>query len=136
MNPKLQAGIELTIEKAAAREQGVGLLAGTLNRKMREMQKRAEDQGVQVTGGGGGSPSSNSSDGMEDKNKGFGKGVEKLDDDPTKAGAKETGQVMSAQAGKNITTETSGMPDLSLPKCANSARVKVMTTMLRSLRTA
>lgn len=133
MNPKLQAGIELTIEKTAAREMGVGLLSSTLNQKLARLGKKAEDQGVQVTSAGGaGSPSSNTSQGMEDKNKGFGKGKEKLDDDPTKGG-QETGAVMSAHAGKNITTESSGMKDLSLKQGSLSPNAKVLATMIRAV---
>lgn len=74
---------------------------------------------------GAGSPSSDDSCGMEDKNKCFGKGKEKLDDDPTKPGMR-TGQTKNVFAGANFTTEKKAS--------ALAARTRVLTTMLRSVK--
>ena len=114
MDPKLQAGIELTLEKAAAEEAGVGLLASSLQQKLAErMQKRAEDQVLEQTSSGkAGPPSSASGRGMEDKNKNYGKSADgELEDDPSKG--EDTGKVVTSVGGANITTEASGMPDLT-----------------------
>ena len=135
MDARLQAGVELVLEKTAAEEAGVGQLAGSLHQKLAAagFTKQAEEQGVeQDRKSVNTTPSSNSGTKMEDKNKGFGKGEEKLDDDPSKGkSAQATGDTNISTAGKNITTETgSGMPDLSMKKASGNARV--MATMLRS----
>ena len=65
-------------------------------------------------------PSSNTSPGMEDKNDGYGKSDKKLDDDPSKDGAAETGAVQVSHAGVNVTTEHEGMKDLSIPHQGSS----------------
>lgn len=130
MNSKLQAGIELVVEKTAAQEQGIGLLSGALQQKIATLQKQAcGDGGVQVTRGSSQGQAS-SGGGAESKNSGYGKGEQKLDDDPTKGGkGKPTGATNSNSSGANFTVESNGMPDLSLPKTASA---KVMATMLRS----
>lgn len=137
MDARLQAGVELVLEKTAAQEAGIGRLAGSLHQKLAAygLTKHAEEQGVEQDRKSVNlTPSSSSGTKMEDKNKGFGKGEEKLDDDPTKGqSAKATGDTNITTSGKNITTETgSGMPDLSLPKSASSRNARVMATMLRA----
>jgi len=137
MQPRLQAGVELILEKTAAEEAGVGELAGALNQKLAAagLNKKAEDQGVeQVRASVNTTPSSATGKKMENKNKGYGKGEQKLDDDPTKGkSAQETGATEISTSGKNITTETgSGMPDLSLPKKASSSNARVLSTMLKA----
>lgn len=137
MNTRLQAGVELVLEKTAAEASGVGLLAGILHQKAAAagLTKRADDQGVeQARASVNATPSSSTGTRMENKNKGFGKGEEKLDDDPTKGkSAQPTGKTNISASGKNITTETGGeMPDLSLKSA--SANARVMATMLRAYR--
>ena len=137
MDARLQAGIELVLEKKAAADSGVGLLAGALNRKAAAAgltKAAAEGQGVEQTRAAvNNTPSSSKGTKMEDKNKDYGKGTDyKLDDDPSKgSGATETGSTVNVMSGKNITTEGSGMPDLSLGKQA-SMNQKIMATMIRS----
>lgn len=144
MNPKLQAGVELVIEKTAAEEAGVGLLANSLFRKAAAAgilsKKAAEESGkVEETGGEGASkPSSATSDGMEDKNQQYGKGAQyKLDDDPSKGG-KETGTVQNSTAGKTETLETDETGDKvkDALKEASGMRpnARIMANMIRGLR--
>jgi hypothetical protein len=141
MNPKLQAGVELVLEKAAAEESGVGLLAASLFHKAAAagiLDKRAAQECglVEEVGGEGGTASSNKSDGMEEKNEDYGKGADfKLDDDPSGKG-NETGKVQNVVAGKTETLETDKAKDLSLPKSASrvTSNARVMATMLRGLR--
>ena len=131
MTPKLQAGIELTFEKMAAEEAGEGMLTQTRRDKLAATQ----DQGVEQTAASGaGSPSSASSKGMEDKNDGYGKGTDdKLEDDPTKGKSAEgTGEVQNSMAGKNVTVEGSGMPDLSMKNASQlSPNARVLHTMIQ-----
>jgi len=137
MNAKLQAGVELTLQKAAAEQAGVGLLSHEINAGLHKT--ALENQGVQQERQGTNyTPSSASGSGMEDKNKDYGKGSEyKLDDDPSKGQSSEqTGEVQTRTAGKNITTEGSGMPDLSIGQHSNkqaSGRRSVLRTMLRGI---
>lgn len=135
MQPRLQAGVELVLEKTAAEASGVGQLANSVHQKLAShgLAKSAEDQGVeQVRASVDNTPSSSKGQRMETKNKGYGKGEEKLDDDPTKGkSAQSTGANVISAAGKNITTEASGMPDLSL-KTASTPATRLMANMLRS----
>jgi hypothetical protein len=132
MNTRLQAGVELILEKTAAEESGAGLLASILHQKAAAA-GLTEDQGVEQSRTSvNTTPSSSKGTKMEDKNKGFGKGEEKLDDDPTKgSSAQATGKVSVSTSGKNITTEGSGMPDLSMKK-ASSSNARIMATMLKA----
>ena len=135
MDPRLQAGIELTLEKTACADAGIGLLANSVHQKAAAagLSKRAqEDQGVeQERSSVNTTPSSSSGKRMETKNQGFGKGEEKLDDDPTKGkSGQTTGKTTISTSGKNITTEPSGMPDLSMKNASSNARI--MSTMLKA----
>jgi hypothetical protein len=136
MDPRLQAGVELMIEKTAAEAAGVGLLAGSLQKKAARMgiTKRAqEEQGVEQEHKSENlTPSSGKGKKMENKNQDYGKSSDyKLDDDPSKGqSAMATGDTVNSFAGKNITTEGSGMPDLTMKKA--SANRRILATMLRS----
>jgi hypothetical protein len=122
MDANLIAGVELVLEKEAAQRAGSGMLAQAVQHQASRygLNKRANDNAVVVNkSNASGPPSSNSSKGMEDKNDGYGKKDVMLDDDPAKnSKANETGKPAVAHAGVNVTTEASGMPDLSLPKTA------------------
>jgi hypothetical protein len=131
MNARLQAGVEMALEKVAAEEAGnTHLLAKAVSQGL---QKRAEDQLVQQQAKSENTKASSaSSAGMEDKNSGYGKSTNVLDDDPSKnQNAEETGLVTNAHDGKNITTEASGMKDLSLDK--NASNKDQIQSMLESL---
>jgi hypothetical protein len=132
MDPKLQAGVELTLEKIAVEQSPAN---SPLGRALR--QKFAEEQNVvkQIKKSEGYSPSSASSPGMEDKNDGYGTSDEKLDDDPSKnSSAATTGKVNQAVGEQNITTEARGMPDLSIDQhkvaSAGSIRAAAMSKIL------
>lgn len=118
MDAKLQAGVEMALQKTADEQQDSTLSAAILrNAEGHGLAKdAAQTQGVaQEAKSGAGTPSSNKSEGMEDKNKEYGKGEVKLDDDPSKGkSAQSTGATVNNSAGAHITTEASGMPDLSL----------------------
>ena len=139
MNPKLQAGIELVFEKQAADTAGVGLLSQRIKRGLNKF--ATEHQGVQQEHASvNTTPSSNSSPGMEEKNRNYGKGAEyKLDDDPSKGnGAQQTGEVQSRTAGTNVTVEPHGMPDLGIGNDQHtnkqaSANRAVLSHMLRGI---
>jgi len=123
MDATLIAGVELVLEKEAAQRAGSGMLAQAVKHQANRFglsKKASEVHNVVVNKSGAtGPPSSNSSKGMEDKNDGYGKKDVMLEDDPAKnSKANETGKPAVAHAGKNVTTEASGMPDLSLPKTA------------------
>jgi hypothetical protein len=127
MDPRLQAGVELALEKTASEESGAGMLANTIHQKLAE-----QDQGVeQVHKSENKTPSSSSGKRMETSNADYGKSSDyKLDDDPTKGqGANTTGDTVIATSGKNITTEISGMPDLSMKKASSNQRI--LSTMLK-----
>jgi hypothetical protein len=133
MDPRLQAGVELMIEKTAAEASGVGLLAGALKQKMAMRKSAQEEQGVEQEHKSENlTPSSSQGKKMENKNQDYGKSSDyKLDDDPSKGqAAMATGDTVNSFAGKNITTEGSGMPDLSMKKA--SANRRVLATMLRT----
>lgn len=116
MNPKLQAGVEILLEKEAAVNRGDGILANAILRN-------ADKFGLVKA----------AAQGMECKNKQYGKGEVKLDDDPTKGKkAKPTGKTVNNSAGKNITTEASGMPDLT--KSATDRRGALRDVLLAKSR--
>ena len=129
MNPKLQAGVEVALEKTARSVSGKGLLSDAINSRLR---KYADDQLVQQEHASSNtSPSSSSSAGMEDKNSGYGKSTNVLDDDPSKdQNAQETGSVTNAVSGRQITTEPSGMPDLAQKQASNRSKIKSMLQRL------
>jgi len=110
MNPLLRAGIELTLDKVATEVEGASL--------SHFLKKATEVQGTtQVRKSEGHPPSSNSSEGMEDKTRhtnGTGPEEEEL-----AAADYDTGKVHTAVGKQNITTETETQ-DLSLPKTASS----------------
>jgi hypothetical protein len=111
MDQRLQAGVELVLEKVAQEDKEANL-AEFLNDKL------AEEQGVeQVRKSEGHAPSSNSSEGMEDKERhtnGTGPEEEEL-----AAADYETGKPQNSVPKNNITSETE-MKDLSLPKTASA----------------
>ena len=113
MNPLLRAGVELTLEKVAQEEQDTSL-THVLNQKIAE-----HDQGVvQVRESEGATPSSNSSEGMEDKDRHTnGTGPEEKE---LAAADHKTGVVQNAVPKNNITSETETQ-DLSLSKSASLA---------------
>lgn len=141
MEAKLQAGIELVLEKEAREEAGTGLLAAHINQGVQKL--GMEEQVVQQEHASVNlNPSSKSSDGMEDKNEQHGKGSEfKLDDDPSKGRAVDSTQLgNSAQnrtAGTNVTVETKGMPNLEIGTKQHdkqaSSNLAVLRTMLRGI---
>jgi hypothetical protein len=101
-----QAGCRLPVNPLA--DSLFNKLASTMEQSHGVTQTRKDDNSSAK-------PSSNSSKGMEDKNDGYGRSDKKLDDDPSKDGAQETGAVQVAHAGTNVTTEHEGMKDLSIP---------------------
>jgi len=135
MDPKLQAGVEIALQKTAEEQSGHLSRALILQADEFGFGKDAEEQGVEEKHkSGAGTPSSNKSPGMEDKNKNYGKGEVKLDDDPTKGKkSQETGETVNAHAGAHITTEASGMPDLSM-KNATDRRSALQDVISRQLR--
>ena len=77
--------------------------------------------------------SSSSSPGMEEKNLNYGKGTT---DNTEPSGGTRTGQVEESHAGQNITSEASGIPDISLSKSAvlkHNLNVSGIATRLRHL---
>jgi len=95
-----------------------------MNEKLKDildsLQKSAEDQGVtQEHASVAGGPSSATSDGMEERNEGFGKEPEDTDYEKAEEAAQETGKPQVETSGANVTSEPEGMPDLSLPKAAS-----------------
>jgi hypothetical protein len=80
------------------------------------IEKVAEDNEVVVTRKSENTtPSSGSAPGMEDRNLDYGKGTT---DNTEPSGGMNTGKVHETHGGQNLTSEGSGMPDLSLPKTA------------------
>ena len=80
------------------------------------LDKVAEDNEVVVTRASSNTtPSSGSAPGMEDRNQNYGKGTT---DNTEPGGGEETGEVHETHGGQNLTSEGSGIPDLSLPKTA------------------
>ena len=120
MDPHTQKIVNSILNKEAGYRMPVNPLADALHQKL------AEDQDVEQNrkSNGATSPSSASSDGMEDKNEGYGKSTDTLEDDPAKEGAAATGTPQIAKGGKNITVETDGMKDLSIPHHNKSAALE------------
>lgn len=119
MQPRLQAGVELVLEKTAAEKTGIGMLTGSLNQRLHKL---AEDQGVkqEAAGGQGSAPADQ---GMETRNKQFGKGTK--DTDYGKKGGEQTGKVTNLNGAGNVTSEA----NCSEKKASLNA--KVLGTMLR-----
>jgi len=121
MEPRLQAGIELTLEKMAAEQVASNPLTQALNRTI---QKIAEEQGVeqQAAGKQGSAPADA---GYETRNKSFGKGTTDTDYDKKKG--EQTGKVTNLNGKGNVTSEAS----CSEKKASSNA--KIMRTMLSGL---
>lgn len=104
--------VNSVLEKEAGYRLSVNPLADALQQKL-AMDTHVVEQNRKSEGAS--TPSSASSKGMEDKNSGYGKSTDKLEDDPSKDGAAETGKPQISMAGKNITNESAGMKDLTIP---------------------
>jgi len=94
--------------------------------------KKAEEQNlvVQTHASENTSPSSKKSPGMEQKKTGYGKSPDNpgTDDEVTKG--EETGKVSTRSAGKNETTEGSGLPDVSIGAEQHSQKAAALKTEL------
>jgi len=121
MQPRLQAGVELVLEKTAAEKAGVGMLTGSLNQKL---QKLSEDQGVkqEAAAGQGSAPADK---GMEQRNKSFGKGTTDTDYDK-KSGGEQTGKTTNLNGAGNVTSEAS----CAEKKASLSSNARILRTML------
>jgi hypothetical protein len=100
------------LQKEAGYRLSVNPLVDALHHKLAEEQDGVHQ--VRKNDNSGSKPSSNTSDGMEDKNEGYGKTTDTLEDDPSKDGAAETGKTQVSISGANYTHESSGMKDLSI----------------------
>ena len=96
--------------------------------------KEADDNEVVTsTASSNTTASSSSSPGMEEKNLNYGKGTT---DNTEPGGGEQTGQTEESHSGQNITSEASGIPDISLSKSAALRRalnVSGIATRLRHL---
>ena len=138
LNPALVAGVELILEKTAAERTGISNViakhAGALG-LIKGAATQEQEGATQVRAGTSGAPSSSSSKGMEDKNKDYGHSADRqLDDDPSKKNGKadDQGRPSVTTGSKNITSEASGMPDLSLKSAADiAANARVLHRILQ-----
>jgi len=134
MNPRLQAGIELVFEKMAAEQAAGSPLTQALNRTL---QKISEEQGVEQekAPGQGSSPADQ---GMETRNKSFGKGTTDTDYDK-KTGGEGTGKVTNLNGKGNVTSEAAGVGEKKAmaegggTEKKASVNAKIMRTMLSGL---
>lgn len=144
MNPLLQAGVELVLEKEAAelhKEAGIGLLADRIRVGAAALgiSKQAESalgvhsahKSVNTT------PSSNSSDGMEERNLNYGKGTVDTDyegkSEGEKAAIKSTPTGVTVKSsGKNETTETTGIPDVRINQNGGETKEAALNFLRKS----
>lgn len=104
MNDRLLQGIQKTAGAAKAASSVGGYLNQVFTKKAEatdttEVTRKSENT----------TPSSSTSDGMEDRNKTYGKGSEDTDFEKKTKG-QETGKVKNRAADKNVTTEAEGIP--------------------------
>jgi hypothetical protein len=117
MNQKLASSIQARLHAAETQRPTLGNYFALLAKHAATV-----DQGsvTEVRGSDNRVPSSASAQGMEARNQDYGQSAEDLDQAKgvEVSGAKETGQVHLALGKKTITSETEGVPNLSLGKSA------------------
>ena len=115
MNPRLQAGVELALEKTAAQELGVGHLAASLQQKaaaaglVKLAAPNTDQHGIVEIERASVSPTTPNEaqgQGMEDMNKGYGKDAIDTDYDKTAQSGTDQGHPVLREAGANYTDET------------------------------
>ena len=114
MNRRLLQGIQKVASKAGSPTTIGGFLNQVMSQKAATEQEDAQTV-VEKVKSNNKKPSSSTSDGMEERNQGYGHTAVDTDYDKKTEG-EETGEVQNRSAGAHITTEASGIPDTSLAK--------------------
>ena len=130
MNHRLLQGIQKVASKAGSPT----TIGGFLNQVMSEKaatEKEDAQTVVEKVKSNNKKPSSSTSDGMEERNQGYGHTAVDTDYDKKTEG-EDTGEVQNRSAGDNLTTEASGIPDKSLAKTgADKLAQKVRASQIR-----
>jgi len=134
METKTLHAVNRLLDKTAGVRLSVNPLVDALNAGI---YKRASEEQVVEQSRAGGSPgnSNGGSKGMEDKNSGYGKTTDVLEDDPEKGGD-NMGRPVVSHAGVHITTEVDGMKDLSLSQEKSAAMSFLRATNPRATNQA